>query len=217
MTSSPVARSVAKAMKSLTTGRATSASSRATRTSRIASATSFSDRAPRPVIRSKTPVSRSFRASNIHYLMPIFASGQDDLNPENGRLNTGGRNGSIRQRPLATITSAGGSRRARPVETGVVPVETQGSLAPEAAAYDGKGGRRQGNRRGGLHAFRGIVRRRIRVGLTVSLGAAQLRPHEGGAEQDRAADDHHAPRECVHVGVSFPQGNRRRRDLLPGT
>ena len=64
-TASPVALSRALAMKSFTTGRATSASSRARRTSRRASSMSFSDSTPRPVSRSKTPVSRSPKASNI--------------------------------------------------------------------------------------------------------------------------------------------------------
>src|SRR3546814_504222 len=52
-------------MKSFTTGRATSASSRATRTSRSAADTSASLSAPRRVSLSKTPESRSCRLSNI--------------------------------------------------------------------------------------------------------------------------------------------------------
>ncbi len=65
ITVSPAASSRALAMKSLTTGRATSASSRARRTSRRASSTSLSDRTPRPVSRSKTLESRSPRESNM--------------------------------------------------------------------------------------------------------------------------------------------------------
>ena len=61
-----------------------------------------------------------------------------------GHLLPTGETVSIAKWPPATITSAEGSRHPRPVETGVVMVETRGSLASEAAAYGGKGGRRQG-------------------------------------------------------------------------
>ena len=64
-TSEPSARSRTLAMKSRTTGSATSASSKATRTSLSASPMSVSDRAPRWRRRSKTPESLSDRASNI--------------------------------------------------------------------------------------------------------------------------------------------------------
>ena len=63
-TSAPIARSRTLAMKSRTTGSATSASSRATRTSRSASPMSASDRAPRLRSRSNTPDSLSDSASN---------------------------------------------------------------------------------------------------------------------------------------------------------
>ena len=58
------ARSRTLAMKSRTTGSATSASSSARRTSRSASVTSASDSAPRPRSRSNTPDSLSDSASN---------------------------------------------------------------------------------------------------------------------------------------------------------
>ena len=63
--SSPVARSVTSAMKSLTTGSATSASSSATRISRMASSTSASFKAPRFVSLSKMPPRRPVRSSNM--------------------------------------------------------------------------------------------------------------------------------------------------------
>ena len=65
MTASPVADSRALAMKSRTTGRATSASSKARRTSRRASSRLSRRARHGPVSRSNTPVSRSPRASNI--------------------------------------------------------------------------------------------------------------------------------------------------------
>ncbi len=64
-TSAPTARSRTLAMKSFTTGSATSASSSARRTSRSASVTSASLSAPRPRRRSKTPESLLERLSNI--------------------------------------------------------------------------------------------------------------------------------------------------------
>src|SRR5579859_3570467 len=65
ITSWPMARSLTEAMKSLTTGKATSASSSATRTSRRASETSASDNAPRRFKRSNTSPSRELKPSNI--------------------------------------------------------------------------------------------------------------------------------------------------------
>ena len=67
-TSAPTARSRTLAMKSRTTGSATSASSSARRTSRSASVTSASDSAPRPRRRSNTPESLSDSASNTAHL-----------------------------------------------------------------------------------------------------------------------------------------------------
>ena len=67
-TSEPTARSRTLAMKSRTTGSATSASSSARRTSRSASVTSASDSAPRPRRRSNTPESLSDSASNTAHL-----------------------------------------------------------------------------------------------------------------------------------------------------
>src|ERR1019366_4965490 len=84
------------------TGKATSASSRATRTSRRASSTSFSDSRPRPLRRSKTPVSRSLKASNIR-LSPVAPS-QTPIDPVDDHVD-------------------GGPRRPRPTEIGVVEVE----------------------------------------------------------------------------------------------
>ena len=68
MTFSPTASPLIFSTKSLTTGRATSASSKATRISRIAAFTSFSDSAPRPVRLSNTPPNLSPSASNIVFL-----------------------------------------------------------------------------------------------------------------------------------------------------
>jgi len=66
-TSWPIARSRTLAMKSFTTGKATSASSSANRTSRSASNTSFSFSAPRPRNRSKTAPNLLDSESNMHH------------------------------------------------------------------------------------------------------------------------------------------------------
>jgi len=66
-TSWPTALSFIEAIKSLTTGSATSASSRAMRTSRKAALTSSSFKAPRPVSLSNIPLNLSVRFSNISF------------------------------------------------------------------------------------------------------------------------------------------------------
>ena len=63
-TSSPPARSLTRAMNCLTTGSATSASSRAMRISRVVASMSAADSRPRPRSAEKTCVNRSDRVSN---------------------------------------------------------------------------------------------------------------------------------------------------------
>ncbi len=63
-TSADEARSLTRAVNSLTTGRATSASSSAMRISRRVASMSASDSLPRPRSEEKTWVSRSERVSN---------------------------------------------------------------------------------------------------------------------------------------------------------
>ena len=69
-TSSPLARSLTRAMNCLTTGSATSASSRAMRISRVVASMSAADSRPRPRSAEKTCVNRSDRVSNTLSRLP---------------------------------------------------------------------------------------------------------------------------------------------------
>ena len=69
-TSSPLALSLTRAMNCLTTGSATSASSRAMRISRAVASMSAGDSRPRPRREEKTCVSRSERVSNTRPRLP---------------------------------------------------------------------------------------------------------------------------------------------------
>ncbi len=69
-TSSPVARSLTRAMNCRTTGSATSASSSAMRISRAVASMSAADSRPLPRSEEKTCVSRSDRVSNTKLRVP---------------------------------------------------------------------------------------------------------------------------------------------------
>ncbi len=92
-TSSPLARSLTRAMNCLTTGSATSASSRAMRISRVVASMSAADSRPRPRSAENTCVSRSDRVSNTETRLPVGPRSvvQDRLASTGPRARTSGR------------------------------------------------------------------------------------------------------------------------------
>ncbi len=131
ITASPVACSLARAMKSRTTGRATSASSRATRTSRRASSTSAADSTPRPVSRSKTPVSLSPRVSNMSLEHPS-KRWREPSNAKRPRARSRGRGAS---------PPSSGQTRVVAVEGALLECAEEGGLCARGTAESRKGRR----------------------------------------------------------------------------